>query len=58
MSGSTELTSVTPYEVHAKHIQELGPGAVAYKHEPVEIEQPPVELGGMELRRHEEKGMH
>ena len=58
MSGSTELTSVTPYEVHAKHIQELGPGAVAYKHEPVEIAQPPVELGGMELRREEEKGMH
>jgi len=56
MSGSTELTSVTPYEVHAKHIQELGPGAVAYKHEPVEIAQPPVEIGGMEMPRVEEKG--
>lgn len=58
MSGSTELTSVTPYEVHAKHIQELGPGAVAYKHQPVEIAQPPVELAGTETMRHEGKGLH
>ncbi|KAL1794321.1 hypothetical protein ACET3X_007742 [Alternaria dauci] len=56
--GSTELTSVTPVEVHAKHLQELGTGAVAYKHHPVEIEQPPVELAGMEMRRDEGKRLH
>jgi hypothetical protein len=55
---SAELASVTPYEVHAKHVQELGPGAVAYKHHPVEIEQPPVEIGGMEMSRDEGKGPH
>jgi hypothetical protein len=54
----TGVTTVTPVEVHAKHIQELGPGAVAYKHHPVEIEQPPVELAGMEMRRDEGKTLH
>ena len=54
----TGVTTVTPVEVHAKHIQELGPGAVAYKHNPVEIEQPPVELAGMEMRRDEGKTLH
>ncbi|KAB2103987.1 hypothetical protein AG0111_0g7750 [Alternaria gaisen] len=54
----TGVTTVTPVEVHAKHIQELGPGAVAYKHNPVEIEQPPVELAGMEMRRDEGKRLH
>jgi hypothetical protein len=58
--GSVELANVTPVEVHAKHIQELGPGAVAYKHSPVEIEQPPVELAGteMEMRQSNWKGPH
>ncbi|CAI9629692.1 unnamed protein product [Alternaria burnsii] len=54
----TSVTPVTPVEVHAKHIQELGPGAVAYKHNPVEIEQPPVELAGLEMRRDEGKRLH
>jgi hypothetical protein len=54
--GYTEPASVTPYEVHAKHIQELGPGAVAYKHTAVEIEQPPVELASTEMGRNEIKG--
>jgi hypothetical protein len=54
--GYTEPASVTPYEVHAKHIQELGPGAVAYKHTAVEIEQPPVELASTEMGRNERKG--
>ena len=54
----TGVTTVTPVEVHAKHIQELGPGAVAYKYNPVEIEQPPVELAGMEMRRDEGKTLH
>ncbi|CAG5185447.1 uncharacterized protein ALTATR162_LOCUS11307 [Alternaria atra] len=56
--SSAELANVTPVEVHAKHIQELGPGAVAYKHSPVEVEQPPVELAGVEMRRDEGKGLH
>lgn len=56
--SSAELANVTPVEVHAKHIQELGPGAVAYKHSPVEVEQPPVELAGVEMRRNEGKGLH
>ncbi|KAG9186204.1 hypothetical protein G6011_02760 [Alternaria panax] len=56
--GFAELASATPLEVHAKHLQELGPGTVTYKHSPVEIEQPPVELAAMETRRDEGRGLH
>ncbi|EUC51256.1 hypothetical protein COCMIDRAFT_79905 [Bipolaris oryzae ATCC 44560] len=44
-----------PSEVHAKHLHEMGPGAVVYKRDAaVEVEQPAVELEGRELGTDEE----
>lgn len=46
---------VVPIEIQGKNLHEMGPGAVAYKSQAVEVEHPPVELDGMEMRRDERK---
>lgn len=44
-----------PSEVHAKHLHEMGSGAVMYKRDAaVEVEQPAAELEGRELGPDEE----
>ena len=50
----TEHVAATPAEVHGKHVQELGVDAVAYKQNAVEVEHPPAELEGTEMRADEQ----
>jgi hypothetical protein len=44
--------NIGPAEMHGENAHELGSGAVGYKSTAVEIEQPPVELEGMDTERH------
>jgi hypothetical protein len=43
--------NIGPAEMHGDNAHELGSGAVGYKSTAVEIEQPPVELEGMDTGR-------
>lgn len=51
-----EYSASMPSEVHAKHLHEMGPSAVAYKRDAaVEVEQPAAELEGRELGHDDEE---
>lgn len=54
-SAATDNVGVVPIEIQGKNLHEMGPGAVAYKREAVEVEHPPVELEGVEMRRDDRK---
>jgi hypothetical protein len=46
-----------PAEMHAENTQEMPTGMVGYKSTAVEIEQPPVELEGMDTGHHNVRDM-
>jgi hypothetical protein len=50
--------NLEPAEMHGENAHELGSGAVGYKSTAVEIEQPPVELEGMDTGRDNEGHKH
>ncbi|KAE8837975.1 hypothetical protein PTNB85_05310 [Pyrenophora teres f. teres] len=55
--GTVEWMNNEPAEVHGGHMQEIGPGTVAYKHHAYEVEQPPIELAANETGRDHEQGL-